>query len=76
MWIYHAGRHTLRIIELPNGMFGFQFDNDPTIWEACPSPEIEASNIAAHVTGCDVWDSLDLIVDCPESLAEWSYRPG
>ena len=74
MWVYRAGGHILQIIPMKDGLFGFQFDDDPTIWEASKTPEIEASNIALHVTGCSDWDELEK-VDCPESLSEWTNIP-
>ena len=73
MWYFDSSVGRLYIERTPDGDFGFRFGNDPVIWEACPTPKIEAQNIAAHVTGCTKWDNSK--ATSPSDLSEWKYLP-
>ncbi len=69
-WLYKSKIGNLYIVPLKNGTFGLMHNN--IIWESSYTPEDEAENVRAHVTGCDAWDSLDGKVDPPSDLSEWS----
>ena len=42
------------------------------VWEACPTPQIEADNIYMQCTGCDDWDTYDASnTIVPAALSKW-----
>jgi hypothetical protein len=48
------------------------FDGDETVWTGHADPQVVASDISSHVTGCSEWDLSEF--DVPECLAEWEER--
>ena len=40
MWVYHSSIGPLYIVPTGDGLFGFLYNG--IIWEACPTPQIEA----------------------------------
>lgn len=70
MWRWRSPIGELRIVRTSDGAYGFEFCG--VIWEACPTPEIELSNICAHSTCCDEWDESEY--DCPSTLSEWVFQ--
>ena len=71
MWYYDTPIGRLYIRRSSDGGYGFNYAG--IVWEACPTPEEEASNISAHVTGCPDWDLCDHEV--PADLSEWGFVP-
>lgn len=71
MWQYNSPIGLLTIKYFPEeDMYGLMYEG--ICWEMCDSPEAEAANVYAHVTGCDDWDRLvGTVPDCPSSLGEW-----
>ena len=43
MWVYHSSIGPLYIVPTGDGLFGFLYNG--IIWEACPTPQIEADNV-------------------------------
>lgn len=71
MWVYRSPIGDLYIKELPNGLFGLEYDG--VIWEACDTPQAEADNVYMQCTGCSCWDLFEvpLLNDVPHDLSEW-----
>lgn len=69
MWYYDTPIGRLFIVKTPEGEYGFAYNG--IIWEACPTPQEEVSNINVHVTGCVTWDLCD--IEVPDDLSEWIY---
>lgn len=45
MWVYHSSIGPLYIVPTGDGLFGFLYNG--IIWEACPTPQIEADMYTA-----------------------------
>lgn len=70
MWKYESPIGTLYIQKLEDGRYGLLYKG--TIWESCPTPQQEASNVYMHCTGCSEWDALDgKIPNVPNDLSKW-----
>ena len=72
MWVYRPPIGLLRIVRFPDGIYYFMFDGDETVWTGHADPQVVASDISSHVTGCSEWDLSEF--DVPECLAEWEER--
>lgn len=70
MWRYKSPIGYLYIKQLPDGLYGLEYQG--VIWEACDTPEAEADNVFQQVTGCDSWDLCKINpIQIPRSLCEW-----
>lgn len=71
MWIYKSPIGNIYIKYIPSDKkYGMFYDG--VCWEACDTPEAQADDVRAHVTGCSDLDCLDgTVTDCPLSLSEW-----
>ena len=63
MWVYDSPIGPLCIVRLNDGQYGFQYDG--VIWEACPTPQIEADNVY-----CTAASNLK---ELPHDLSEWTH---
>lgn len=68
MWVYHSSIGPLYIVPTGDGLFGFLYNG--IIWEACPTPQIEADNVYCRATGCPDASNLE---ELPHDLSEWTY---
>lgn len=68
MWVYHSSIGPLYIVPTGDGLFGFLYNG--IIWEACPTPQIEADNVFCRATGCPDASNLE---ELPHDLSEWTY---
>lgn len=68
MWVYDSPIGPLYIVRLNYGQYGFQYDG--VIWEACPTPQIEADNVYCRATGCTAASNLK---ELPHDLSEWTH---
>ena len=50
MWGYNSPIGPLYIVPTDDGQFGLLYNG--IIWEACPTPQIEADNVYCCATGC------------------------
>lgn len=57
MWVYHSSIGPLYIVPTGDGLFGFLYNG--IIWEACPTPQIEADNVYCRATGCPDASNLE-----------------
>ena len=67
MWVYHSSIGPLYIVPTGDGLFGFLYNG--IIWEACPTPQIEADNVYCRATGCPDASNLE---ELPHDLSEWT----
>lgn len=58
----------LYIVRTDDGQYGFLYDG--IIWEACPTPQIEADNVYCRATGCAAASNLK---ELPHDLSEWTH---
>lgn len=72
MWVYRSPIGLLRIVRFHDGIYYFMFANDDTVWTGHADPQVVASDISSHVTGCSEWDLSEF--DAPDSLSEWTRR--
>lgn len=72
VWFYRSPIGLLRIVRFPDGIYYFMFGDDDTVWTGHNDPQVVASDISSHVTGCSEWDFSD--IDVPENLSEWDRR--
>lgn len=68
MWVYNSSIGPLYIVHLNDGQYGFQYNG--IIWEASPSPQIEADNVYCRATGCTDVSNLK---ELPHDLSEWTH---
>ena len=66
--VYHSSIGPLYIVPIGDGLFGFLYNG--IIWEACPTPQIEADNVYCRATGCPDASNLE---ELPHDLSEWTY---
>ena len=70
MWLYRSPIGNIYIKQLSDGSYGMVYNN--VVWEACPTPQIEADNIYMQCTGCDDWDTYDASnTIVPAALSKW-----
>lgn len=72
MWLFRSPIGVLRIQKTKEGAYGLWLGD--MCYEACRTPEEEASNVEQHSTNCDQWDTL-MDADGPSSLTEWEWVP-
>ena len=70
MWGYNSPIGPLYIVPTDDGQFGLLYNG--IIWEACPTPQIEADNVYCCATGCTEISNLK---ELPHDLSEWTYIP-
>ena len=70
MWVYDSPIGPLYIVRTDDGQYGFLYNG--IIWEACPTPQIEADNVYCRATGCAAASDLE---ELPHDLSEWTYVP-
>ena len=68
MWVYDSPIGPLYIVRTDDGQYGFLYDG--IIWEACPTPQIEADNVYCRATGCAAASNLK---ELPHDLSEWTH---
>ena len=68
MWVYDSPIGPLYIVRTDDAQYGFLYDG--IIWEACPTPQIEADNVYCRATGCAAASDLE---ELPHDLSEWTY---
>lgn len=70
MRVYNSPIGPLYIVPTDDGQFGLLYNG--IIWEACPTPQIEADNVYCCATGCTEISNLK---ELPHDLSEWTYIP-
>lgn len=70
MWVYDSPIGPLYIVRTDDGQYGFLYNG--IIWEACPTPQVEADNVYCRATGCAAASDLE---ELPHDLSEWTYVP-
>ena len=68
MWVYDSPIGPLYIVLTEADQYGFLYNG--ILWEACPTPQIEADNVYGRAPGGAAASNLK---ELPHDLSEWTH---